>query len=227
MKKTLVTILCLSGLSSGLEPSAALTFNPVLGEDATWSSGVSFVTEIEQPELTWTFRQITGASSGSIAADKYVSTGLSPSVQFQSGQNGKDYWTLEFSITNNAEYAITLLGIATVMNATTSSGDNHTNGIGNMHTTLHSSGTELGTAYASLGENSSSGTSNIKLQNGWELAAGETQVFTLTFDRKSGEGGHTGYLNVSSFTVSFVPEPATATLSLLALCGLAARRRRR
>lgn len=32
---------------------------------------------------------------------------------------------------------------------------------------------------------------------------------------------------VSSYTLKFIPEPATATLSLLALCGLAARRRRK
>ena len=39
-------------------------------------------------------------------------------------------------------------------------------------------------------------------------------------------GTYTGEAN-GQYRVEYIPEPTTATLSLLALCGLAARRRRR
>ncbi len=59
------------------------------------------------------------------------------------------------------------------------------------------------------------------------LKAGTT--YTLTLDAARAESSNAGYyLGVKSigFTAA-IPEPATATLSLLALAGLAARRRRR
>ena len=58
-----------------------------------------------------------------------------------------------------------------------------------------------------------------------------SQLFVLWTANPSGEGntnasGGTA-VNVSNIGVSYIPEPATATLSLLALAGLAARRRRK
>ncbi len=60
-----------------------------------------------------------------------------------------------------------------------------------------------------------------------EINLGETfsvNAITATFD---GDGAFVGHVNDIQLKVTTVPEPTTATLSLLALAGLAARRRRR
>ncbi len=55
-----------------------------------------------------------------------------------------------------------------------------------------------------------------------------SQLFVLwTANHPSANAGGGAAVNVSNIGVSYVPEPATATLSLLALAGLAARRRRK
>ena len=60
-----------------------------------------------------------------------------------------------------------------------------------------------------------------------EINLGEAfsvDAITATFD---GTGGFVGHVNDIQLKVTTIPEPTTATLSLLALAGLAARRRRR
>ena len=60
-----------------------------------------------------------------------------------------------------------------------------------------------------------------------KINLGETfsvNAITATFD---GDGSFVGHVNDIQLKVTTIPEPATATLSLLALAGLAARRRRR
>ena len=56
------------------------------------------------------------------------------------------------------------------------------------------------------------------------LTAGASRDLALVVSKVSGNGSFVG-LTGASFAV--IPEPATATLSLLALAGLAARRRRK
>ena len=55
-----------------------------------------------------------------------------------------------------------------------------------------------------------------------------TQLFVVwTANHPSGNAGDGQTVEVSNIGISYIPEPATATLSLLALAGLAARRRRK
>ncbi len=55
-----------------------------------------------------------------------------------------------------------------------------------------------------------------------------TQLFVLwTANPAGGHAGGGTAVTVSNIGISYIPEPATATLSLLALAGLAARRRRK
>ena len=55
-----------------------------------------------------------------------------------------------------------------------------------------------------------------------------TQLFVVwTANHPSGNAGDGQTVTVSNIGISYIPEPATATLSLLALAGLAARRRRK
>ena len=55
-----------------------------------------------------------------------------------------------------------------------------------------------------------------------------SQLFVVwTANHPSGNAGNGQTVTVSNIGISYIPEPATATLSLLALAGLAARRRRK
>lgn len=59
------------------------------------------------------------------------------------------------------------------------------------------------------------------------LAAGESVTLSITAADGNNETEKGTFVGLSGATFTLIPEPATATLSLLALVGLAARRRRR
>ena len=60
------------------------------------------------------------------------------------------------------------------------------------------------------------------------IALSKDVTYTLSLEIFKGENNNTGvFAGIGNITMAVVPEPTTATLSLLALCGLAARRRRR
>ena len=65
----------------------------------------------------------------------------------------------------------------------------------------------------------------------WEnVTLDETTTLSLTVEGQLGAdnygGSYYAKAAINAMIITMVPEPATATLSLLALCGLAARRRR-
>ena len=232
MKKTIIALLALAGIAG----AEVLTFTPQVDDDATWTKGISFSPQNGSSDLSLTFVSITewhkDGYNGTITENAYTgANGISPVVQFLQRTNGNNSWTLTFKIANNTDNAITLGGFSTVANAVTSGGGTHAAGIGNLWTLvkLQQSETDystLGESYASLAADSASGTSSVTFSQDVVIDAKASQTFTMTFDRRSGEGGSTGFANITSIGVNVIPEPTTATLSLLALCGLAARRRR-
>jgi len=233
MKKTFIALLALAGIAG----AEVLTFTPQVDDEATWTTGVSFSSQNGSSDLSLTFVSITewhkDGYQGTITENTYTgANGISPVVQFLESSNGNNSWTLTFKIANNTNNAITLGGFSTVANAVTSEGGMHGNGINKLWTLvkLQQSGTAyttLGESYAELGASSASGTSSVTFSQDVVIDAKASQTFTMTFDRRLGEGGSTGFANITSIGVNVVPEPTTATLSLLALAGLAARRRRK
>lgn len=233
MKKTIIALLALAGIAG----AEVLTFTPQVDDDATWTKGISFSPQNGSSDLSLTFVSITewheDDYTGTITENAYTgANGISPVVQFLEGKNGKNSWTLTFKIANNTNNAITLGGFSTVANAVSLTGGTHSAGINNLWTLVklqqsESEYTSLGEAYATLGASSASGTSSVTFSQDVVIDAKASQTFTMTFDRRSGEGGKTGFANITSIGVNVIPEPTTATLSLLALAGLAARRRRK
>ena len=233
MKKTFIALLALAGIAG----AEVLTFTPQVDDEATWTTGVSFSSQNGSSDLSLTFVSITewhkDGYNGTITENDYTgANGISPVVQFLEGTNGNNSWTLTFEITNNTNNAITLGGFSTVANAVNSEGGMHDNGINKLWTLVklqqsETAYTTLGESYAELGADSASGTSSVTFSQDVVIDAKASQTFTMTFDRRSGEGGKTGFANITSIGVNVVPEPTTATLSLLALAGLAARRRRK
>ncbi len=81
-------------------------------------------------------------------------------------------------------------------------------------------------ADGSINEETKLGTATFTLPDSVFLAAGTEYKLTIANIAKNDEGGGT-FVGIGNIAMNVIPEPTTATLSLLALCGLAARRRRK
>ena len=215
MKKTLITLLALTGVAMGDVGSLTIGTNDISYED-----------EI----LKFDLDSISGASVGTCDPSAVTgANGFSPKIQFVQNQPLSDcYWTLEFTLENKSASAITIENLALTMNAVTSTGATHSNGIGAVSPTF-TLGTSTYEGTVTLGAQSASGTVTMTSETPYVIAAGDSQKLTMTVIRTA--NGYTGFATVTAGSISYsvapIPEPATATLSLLALAGLAARRRRK
>ena len=230
MKKTIITLLALAGLAAG--ETATLTVGT--DEASTWTSGVTFDLPDEAP-LTLSLTSIAGAGALNNGSD-FTSRGdnlLSPKVGFKQREYD-GYIDLTFTVTadnTTSGYVWQIDALTLNMKSVTSVGGNHAGGIGSMTVTLLSSDKSitLGSGVASLGANSAAGTATIELTESISLENEET--LTLRIARTAESTSSQGYLALTGGSVTYssvlVPEPTTATLSLLALAGLAARRRRK
>jgi len=226
MKKTLVTLLVLGGMAMAdtaqltVGTSAITLSNELMKLQLTTIEGSSTDTGICKPS------EVTGA------------TGFSPKIQFiqdpvqnssQDDENEDCYWLLTFTLQNKTNTDISIDGFSFTMNATTSAGGTHGTGIGEVTNTITFSNDTDYSATWTLAANSASDTETINTS--FTLAAKQTETFTLKVQRTESvrEKAITGFaaLTAGSLSYSVIPEPATATLSLLAIAGLAVRRRRK
>lgn len=229
MKKTIIALLALAGIAG----AELLTFTPQVDDEATWTKGISFSPQNGSSDLSLTFVSITewhkDGYTGTITENAYTgANGISPVVQFMQYKNGDNSWTLTFTVTNNSDKAITLGGFSTTAYAVKPDGTDHAAGINKVWTAVYDSTDKLlGEGYSVLNSGGVAATTSITFSEELVIDSENSQTFSFKFDRRPDEGGYAGYVNVSSIGVKVVPEPATVTLSLLALAGLAARRRRR
>ncbi len=173
--------------------------------------------------------------------DNYVGIGdsFNPNIQLRHGED--DYWTVNFSITNTGDDAVllTTLELEMLGKAYTDGGAILMNTPINVVTEL-SIGGEVQVKDTFLGYKEDRGhiVANyyyIPVVTTYELPhvmldAGESTIISLTLS--NAEDRFNLYAGINKGSISYevyqnVPEPATTTLSLLALAGLAARRRRR
>lgn len=220
MKKTLITLLSLAGVAMA-EETWQDTFTVPL--DIT-STAIS----LNSGYLSLTLNSIDGASAstGTCAPEEVTgAAGFSPKIQFVQYKNDECYWTLDFTLKNNSIYGLTLTGFSFDMFSTTGSGGNHSAGLQDTKVSLSFGKSVFGEGTAVLGGGSATGTAEIT--GTYLLDAGKSVDLTMEVQR-TGSNAATGYASISAGTMTYViPEPATATLSLLALAGLAARRRRK
>ena len=204
--------MALAGVAAADEAALTITSNSI---------------SLDNEKLTLTLTEIAGASTGTNETTAFTgATGFSPKIQFVQNKNDECYWTLKFTIENNTDSAITLTGLGLTMNSTTAVGANHAAGIREVTNTI-TIGNKSFTGTLDLEANSASDTGVITMD--YTLAANSTQTLTLQVQRTE-SGGQNGFAAITAGSLSYsaapVPEPTTATLSLLALTGLAARRRR-
>ena len=210
---------------AGVAAAETLTFDISRSNDAVTFDFATDVSEI----LTMTYTDYTFVYGGTNTTggwqtpeNKNYEDTFSPNVQLRKDQD--DSWTMNFTITNNCDNAITL---------TQFTFDGYViNGGGSDKNTEVPATLTLG-EYASSGEvrfenygSTATATLNLTGDNLIEIGAGKSVTLALTMSGVKENNTYSG-LTGGSVTYSVVPEPTTATLSLLALAGLAARRRRK
>lgn len=190
---------------------------------------------------------LTGDTTQNLTGGTFMQEYLRPNTNVDS-QNTT--WTLTFSLTNNTGSGFVIDTIA--INAFSFTGDGAAqNNNRNFLFTVNAGGTTIASEknlyiVGSDQGGNSTGTLTLNLADSLTIASGESMEFSVTVNQgtqvSQANGGGTGrgsFVGMSGMSFSgeivapvtpdtpAVPEPATATLSLLALAGLAARRRRK
>lgn len=243
MKKTLITLFALAACAQAVEP---VVYDNLLGTTDGWTMGSDrdrnlFVVNTADKTLTLT-NSNWGQSYATCTLDETLSHNGYSNLSFSVTMNSGDAKSYSFALvgTENAivigsNYDGKLLyGVSDNITASaysfTANFDRHSNALVD--------GTELTTTFAANTDYVISGVSSFDT---------DTQSLTLTLSINNSEtavisglslvnvdklvftgdgANNTTNVTVSNLSITGVPEPATATLSLLALAGLAARRRR-
>ena len=249
MKKTIITLLALAGVAAGTDATLVwdMSFAPTDSQDSvTDANGNSYTLGKE-----WKNTQGNSGSVISPYASRLLLTDSNASVLtfaqdfsfvVQGGLNQVGAWDClmsigsdnnnNFKIVNNASGCLTFLEEGT-FSVSTDGHPNTTKSVtGEMGTyivtynatgkdlTLFYNGTEVATADL-LEVTNENKVANFAI-GGRALSMNNTSDFTFSNIQL-----YSGVLSSEQIKSLSVPEPTTATLSLLALAGLAARRRRR
>ena len=237
MKKTLITLMALAGVAVAADWTATFaTSNTSNGQ--TWTDySATFDTEL----LTFSFTDLTitgtnknGAYSAAAPGNQFT-TAIRPNANVCAGN--ADTYTLKFTVRNDSDEQVIFDSITlnTFLYDKSGNGHNYGNFAETAITCTLGYGVDFGTTLSTTyGCNPSvlsttNGTQKVDFSFGDKsitLASGEQCNFAVTFAKHKGNGSFVG-LSGATFSGQVIPEPTTATLSLLALAGLAARRRRK
>ena len=171
----------------------------------------------------WTYNGTGGNEVGAFldptsTTSNYKNT-FSPKGQLQAGTD--DSWTMNFTVTNNTGAIVTLTQFT--FDAYGLNGDG-TDKTAEVPVTLTLGGVSTNIKLAFGGSTTTTGT--LALTGDKAITIGANSAVTLSLTMGNAKT-HPTYSGIKSGSVSYsIPEPTTATLSLLALAGLAARRRR-
>ena len=209
MKKTIITLLALAGVAA----AEGLTLN---------------ITELKSGNnmLTWTDADVSELTSWelSFTLDSQRASLANQDLMFFPDSNDK----VKFAVNANGSLEFYGSNIFTASSATTAT--NSVNSVAGMVTTDATPITLSFVANEKAGE--IIGGTLTATAGGMNFSVAVSEAVTLTKTDgiriwSNGAKEHYTQLSLSSLSNNVIPEPTTATLSLLALAGLAARRRRK
>lgn len=221
MKKTLIALVALTGVVG-----ATTTEFDVSRTD----NAVSFTETDDILTLTYTDWSYSGGGSNNVGGwqsptNANYQNSFSPDAQLRSGTT--DSWTMNFTLTNNGEEKITLTKFVFDVYCINGGGSDKN---ADIPVTLTLGGVSSGVTLKYGGQTAEGVLDLAGGSKSISIGANETVNLSLTMgDAKS----YNTYSGITSGSVTYtigdavVPEPTTATLSLLALAGLAVRRRRK
>ena len=236
MKKTIIALLALTSVAMAASETAVLTVGT--SADSTWTDNVTFQLPDNTP-LTLEFSSISG--KGDMVGTGFTTTGdnlLSPKIGFKKDQNNVIDYNAQINIAftisadNSAlESSVYQLDALTLnLKAITGNGGSHQDGIGSMDVLLLDSDSQE-TVFAKVTPSVSGNGTSATLTLSNSIILDKEQSFVLRITRHNPTTAAQGYVAITGGSVAYstasIPEPTTATLSLLALAGLAARRRRK
>ena len=230
MKKTIITLLALAGTSvASVTGDWQAVFET---SDQTITQGVddySAEFTVENSPLTLTFASLslqgTTVSDGYKTESQVQSSAIRPNVNVcKSGQS----YTLTFTVQNTSDEFILLDTITFNAFGYNSAGQAHTGATPKANFSISYTPTD-GTQAITLAQSAVNvfGSADVAFSLGTNsigLKENESCTIALTVSANTTGGSFVG---LSGATFKVVPEPATATLSLLALAGLTMRRRRK
>ena len=235
MKKTLITLLALAGVAAA-QPLTISNANNTAIATGDW------LTEVSATAINVT----AGTGTNTFTSTDYTNSFFT--VATNVGNGGTYDYVLTFTFAKDVDlsgFSIDFLlhsgaGAAQPVNRTLAYDLTLTNATETLvsytdqsitTTTGRTSGdaTYKGVAYnadGSINEETKLGTAAYTLPESVFLAAGTEYKLTIANIAKNDSGQGT-FVGIGNIAMDVIPEPTTATLSLLALAGLAARRRRR
>lgn len=240
MKKTLITLLALAGVAS----AQSLTIS---NANNTASATGDWFAELSATSTNITTITTTGVTN-TFTSTAYTNSFYS--VATHVGAGGSYDYVLTFTLAkdiNLSGFSIDFLlhskdGTAQPFNrtlsydltlTTTTATDPLVSFQGQTITTTTGStsghATYNGAAYnadGSVNEETKLGTAHFTLSDSVVLAAGTEYKLTIAHIAQANSTAGT-FVGIGNIAMKVIPEPTTATLSLLALCGMAARRRRK
>ncbi|MBQ4594010.1 MAG: PEP-CTERM sorting domain-containing protein [Akkermansia sp.] len=234
MKKTIIALFALSGVLAAVEQDFSMVRNT---EGVSFTLGEAVLTPLkENPlELSYTGWSYSGGGNNSTGwqspTDADLQNTFSPDGQLRASSN--DSWTMNFTLSNNGKENVTLSITELVFKCYgINSGGSNKNA--EIQASLTLAGTLGGENYSAtsqsgykLGCNGNTNDAILTFTTPITLKANESINLALTMKNLQTNDWNT-YSGITSGVVKYtIPEPATATLSLLALAGLAVRRRRK
>lgn len=212
MKKTLIALMALASVAAAEDYTG------------TFSWGV---------DAEALFNTTDAITLTNLTVDKaYKATNYNPGTFTPSVNMNAGSWTASFTLTNTSSEAITLSSVTFDAFIFNGGGNQHTTDTVTREVKFTLSGALVGETTVNYTTPwNTDADANITFATPVELAAGAAYNVTLKVENGGTNPGSFVGLKGATFTsvpvTDPVPEPTTATLSLLALAGLAARRRRK
>ena len=234
MKKTIITLLALAGVAMAADTGTLTLTNTTASDTIT--------TTISDNSTDWLKEAITLDGNATIdilanGSNTYTPTDLAGYAigDTNVGNGGSYVYSVSFTVNEDAP-ALTLTSISADFIIQSAGGGGQGARWATYNWQFISGETTL-VDYASAdywSHASSQSTGELAMDfgsNAVDLAAGKTYTLNLKItgvnNSKDVVDANGGFVHVGSISASIIPEPTTATLSLLALAGLAARRRRK
>ncbi len=251
MKKTLI-IACSLLAGTALADETPQTLNTAtFNRTGTAATDVSVLNTSTDLTLSFTSLSISGENNTDFR--NVNANTLTPNINVGNGDNKS--WTMTFSLQNDGDSTITINSITLSAFGTNGSNSVQTIGAGvavtdsstivgyednDQNKPVDFSITDAEAQAINMGMNGSNAgdiaanrTTTFTLTTPWVIEAGQSVTFDVKAENSniipytSGTYAGINQLQFNGTVAAAVPEPTTATLSLLALAGLAARRRRK
>lgn len=229
MRKTLITLMALGGVAwAGVDGDWTATFTTSDASKDQTIEDYSASFETNAPlTIVLTGGEINNSGTNQ-AVGTYTGGSFTSSVRPNANTGNGASYTLNFTLTNNSTESVGITAIT--LNAFTYNAGGNLQGY--VRTVkFEITGGIIGSADVTFtGDQPQS--INLTLNEYNEaafLAAGDSLDFCLAVSKGTStdtEAVKGTFVGLKGATFTLIPEPASATLSLLALCGLAARRRR-